>query len=68
MVCSVASFCRELEVHVDIDGVIGPLVDADSSVHKLGSLLANYMRKSSALSASMMCTCRCLDWRSKDHL
>ena len=42
MVCSVASFCRELEVHVDTDGFIGPLVDADSSVHKLGSLLANY--------------------------
>ena len=42
MVCSVASFCRELEVHVDVDGCIGPLVDADSSFHKLGSHLANY--------------------------
>ena len=34
MVCGVASFCRELEVHVAVDGTIGPLVDADPAYHR----------------------------------
>ena len=44
MVCSIASFCRELEINVDINGHIGPLMDADPSFHQANgdSHLANY--------------------------
>jgi hypothetical protein len=39
---SVAAYARQLEVHIDVDRKIGPLIDSCPTIHTAGSELANY--------------------------